>query len=599
MECDIEKIKHVLFLSGTNIDKEKFLKLSKCISRDYHIKHLIKAGRRTSIFKCLTAIAFIPVIFYLFKENIPFIENKFLEVVSLNNNVFILILYVTSILVLLIQLCKDLKNINNKLQYIKYIFSAKAPKTPHSLWETIQGSVMDGQITMAAEKMLHMKTKTACYFSGEPYYDIRLVSTINIAFSKRSDYRRWKKEYKHHFKKYAIETIVNVTDSNHFNEEKKELKVSTYVFGTLFISGFFKTMHRKLTDGAKNKHITMTLDIPYDIKDTYSRQFAKYVIELATTPDYYKWSNESQPTNFRPEDDYRISIKSIDYVDEKKIKGPIQYILQEQKNKLKKEISIPVKKYFAIPHLTMEEENKHQKLIKAQPAIGFTVTKSIDNAYDGCILPRTNIGMKADCIIALGGAEQNLGLLYLINKVRWDKRVQITSAKIGIVENSFDDGAEFDFMVGSESLVHAVNNKIKGRELGNYSKNQADVFSIKLSSMYSDSSKECVLYGIYGYSAQATKLTTVVFLNELFNNYMRTKGIPGTGKNSSPILTYKYGGVNESIDEYLNSILRNVMNQGVIADPINEADEQLREWANILADRMMIGVNHAETTLRD
>lgn len=244
-----------------------------------------------------------------------------------------------------------------------------------------------------------------------------------------------------------------------------------------------------------------------------------------------------------------MTVYGIDFLDDKDWYKKNSFFHRMKigcQNLFSKKIRIPIKRFIAVPS-----------------------TRNCEQEIDNILLPHMVKSNQLEFGMTLGGAEQNLALLYLVNRNRWMRDKEPygyiegrSGLKVGIAENSFDNYNENGFLVGTEGLVYGVTNRLKGRISANEIHNQAEVYYLSIG--------EFKLFCIYGYSAPMTKMCSMKFL--YFYQHEKKDFIPGKVKETKQLLNYEKK-LNEKEDFFSSEFLKD----WDIKDIINHESE-LMNW---------------------
>ncbi len=525
---------NIVLLLGNNIDKKQMDQVRLNVTNDYHIKKAISSARLK--YRLLIIISLIGLITFLLGAGDYITIQK---IPNLKNH---LLIYVTELLMLIItgySLAGDIKSATEDTmhikQYLKYLFSKKSPKSPLQIWNIQSGSVSDSQISAALSRMYGNRLKT--YFTGMPYYDIRPIDCITISFKDSiASYIKHYFIYKKFFREYATRNYAGNADDEMFINKERKLNISTSVYGILFFSEFLKSIYgdqidqlssskkikmivrsdffekvpHKNASKKRNKTKTETVTVTNTAEgietstekvktivrieknklfsekaSATGKLLGRTLVELCTSPQYFEWAANGSCTG-----EQVLEICGITYMDQ-----PDSYknhsIIRRLQDIRNRRFTIPVKRFIAVP-----KGNKgtiHEELLIPE-------LSDMDQMKMGLIL---------------GGAEQNLGLQYLVNRLRWNeenRKNRNNHVKMGIAENAFEDYHKMDYLIGTENLVYGVTNTIHSRLLSN-NKNKAEVFEIRIN--------QNIFYNIYGYSALSTKMATFFFLKN-YDNISKT-----------------------------------------------------------------------------
>lgn len=439
-----------IFIVGNNVDKKLVEKVRNVISRDKDIRRLISRGTTMiflKFFLVLTAFGF--------------------SVYGLLGTEFRISFTIPGLIIAVfsfVSFCKDCMEMKEKsmsiIGYMKYIFSKSRPGTPHDIWRYIPGSVADIQMVNTCKHV--NDAEIGVMYAGMPYYDTIFIDRIYVRWHTEGKKMKWlhrlrqKISYYRFLDDFSQRTIIAMADKRYFKKENKHIEYSNSVFGILFSSMYIESEVRRLdlTYSKENK-----IKIVICIKDKAERRYAEEWIRYCTNPDTFEIVPEGQPCT--------LEITGIS-------------VLRNQKSaKPGKSIAIPVKRFIALPVCKSSQDKS--------PFPDVTKTE------EGCN------------IICIGGAEQNLALQACINSYRWQNKSDRTGCEIGFAENVLDNVSDSGFLAGTEGLVYGVRGSVIGRMISSQTSScRSEVYRLCWSK---PALKGVNMYGIYGYSAMATKMT--------------------------------------------------------------------------------------------
>lgn len=357
------------------------------------------------------------------------------------------------------------KEIFNLLSYYRYAWSEKAPKHPADLWHTLGANPSDSQILLPAAKLTNHNASFV--YTGQPYFHIKAVDTITLQWNGTwRDYIKIRRLYRRFFKEYAIQTLTSHAEDAQYALEQRTLKVSHSVFGILFVSSFFKTLLGEKWFGNETLQVSFDKQLP-----DHDRNIGKELLKLCSSPASLSFLEEG-----------KIEMVEIDYLDGGG-KRSFRWV-QDFRNK---KLRLPVKRFISLP-------------------------------VDDSILQK-------ETVLSLGGAEQNLALVYFVNRARWEN----PACTIGIAENAFDDYRMTKFQVGTESLVYGIKKELVGREVEDKNRASAEVFSFSVGGIH--------VISVYGYSAPMTKIAALKLLKNIVEN--NKQELPWYATEVRGILTYE------------------------------------------------------------
>lgn len=505
------------FLAGNNFDKVKSLKITKKINRDPHIIKLIRVGKNPwkHFFYLLIFMAFF---YFNSKDLFNKIKGYTTEGNDLFDQAFVVLIFfvVWEFINIRSSIHSQSKDIFNLWTYFKYARSKKSPSYPSDLWHYFGANPSDSQILIPASNLA--KENTFIY-TGQPYFEIRCIDTVKLKYTGTIwDYLKLRKSYTKLFKNFAIRTLTSYTDQNQVASEERRLKNSFATFGILFFSEVLKTFfeHPKLRSSTQEDG---RVQIQIAVDDEIHMEFAEEWLKLCTN----------------------MNVAEIAKIDSRQLENPmfivneLTFLEESKKKKLfrkwhqfwSKELEIPAKRFIALP----TKNSKVNSLLNAE---------------------------NPTQLMSLGGAEQNLGLMYLVNAARWKQ-----SSYIGIAENIFDDYRHLQFSIGTESLVYGVKNEMIGRGDGikKRESDTAEVFSFFINNLE--------ILCVYGYSAPITKMAALQLLKKIEQD--EHQSIPTKATQIKNSLVYKVRWQGPSFYE------SDVMQKWDSEDHINGAYEQFLE----------------------
>lgn len=468
-----EKRDRYLFLCGNNIDKALQMDVQRNISQNKDAKRLIKFGTWKLCFSFIfvaLSLAFLIIGFYQVVQSKEYIE--YFDIAS----VIAFILCVK----FMYNLLSDIKSLKEQgmelVKYIRYlfIFSKDRPKSPLDIWCQLPGSLVDAQMINTIHKIVadnaNEKVEIDVMYTGIPYYDVEFIYNVYVRWEdgskgikavRRQFMRWWHARYKF-FAEYSFKTVIAIAKKEYFNGKVKKVSFSNAIFGILFSSTYFKSELDRIDYFCDKK-----IKIDIDIDDDEDKKWCTEWIKSATASNCFTLNEEDKGT------------ENKDY-----LKLKIVGIKRQGQRKAKRKwglgvINIPVTRFYVYPR----GRDNLPKAINPYPA-------TLD----------ANFKYKVFC---LGGAEQNMALQHIVTEAKWSSKDRIQGYnKIGIAENVFDELKQDGFLVGTEGLVYGIREKLLGRRVPDQDNScRAEVYNLKWKEY-----DNIDFYGVYGYSAMATKI---------------------------------------------------------------------------------------------
>lgn len=539
---------NMLFITGTNVERTSVKKFKREISHDRDIKKLIRIGLFSVKWIPFVGLGLVATLFILFI--VPFIRGiKYNAELDVYTNILnwvqnaltfdlspipiavTCILFAIILAGTIVEIIRYIIELKEKLpafrKAIRVIFKLKPPKTPLELWDVLQASIMDAQLTTSAERLFD--TDVSLIYGGIPYYELLLVDSVYLKWEGSNiSYRRIKSHYRKFFRDFAKKTLRSEIDSKYFSNQPR-LQVSNCVFGVLFLSEYLQSFIQSQKLCNNGKYLIDCNCIQNGVKDKYSNRYfrtnhksegvaykaAMEVMGYSTNPTFFTFSKDS---------DFNVTLKvcNIDFIGIDKKEGSRNSRREvDQFCKRNEIIRIPIKKLISLP---FDQKNSNDPL----PPL---------------VLNPKNRTIKFKDVLVLGGAEQNIVLSNLINKFKWryDGTINANAQYyyLGFAENIFDSfGLEnnldqpntapgnIDFLVGTEGFVYGkLNGFIRSKIEQDESKNKAEVFRLDINGIH--------YYFVYGYHAVSTKIATLKYFvyNESTNKRIRNTFIPGKYNN--------------------------------------------------------------------
>lgn len=192
---------NMLFITGTNVERTSIKNYRQAISHDRDIKKLIRKGLYSTRFNPIASmlLSMLSIIIVpswkLIVSLLDAINNANLtwgELVKILFSFDIkLVSTITAVLFIVISIFQYMKagsDYRKEFQKdkpdlrraFKFLFCSKAPKTPLELWDILQASIMDAQLTTSAERLFD--TDVALIYGGMPYYETMLLDSIYISW---------------------------------------------------------------------------------------------------------------------------------------------------------------------------------------------------------------------------------------------------------------------------------------------------------------------------------------------------------------------------------------------------------------------------------
>lgn len=474
---------------GNNIDKGQLNKEKKVLSRDKDIRSMIWYSKIRMLCSIIIAVMAIIGVF----QNIAGGYQEYVQHISAKgwkSYIFDLVI----IIITCFAITNDFKSLSeesmNFFNCCRHIFLGSM--NPLKYWNVNLGSVSDVQIAGALSRNIDGDVEH--YYSGIPCFQVRAIDSIVLSIDVKGippfKIRRLYRKCLHEF---YIKTYIGNADEKLFEDNERRISASNSVFGILFMSKFLMEIYNKYVnvEGDKpKKKIRIGVDgkgLIASPDQFEKREFAETFLKYCTSPKYFEWSDCTKCSDNN--DSVIINIEDISFIDDAKRK----------QSYCKKSIRIPVKRHVAIPSDQMEEK------------------------------------LNTGTLLFPGGAEQNLGLQYYINKYIWRSEEKY-GPSLGFAENAFCDYRGNDFLVGTEGLVYGVTELIKSRDQKKL-KSVAEVINFGWENL------NC--FCVYGYSAIATKMSIIVLLYRLqilkdmnVENTVTSERVPGRFNNKLFLLTF-------------------------------------------------------------
>ncbi len=453
--------------------------MRKAMAKDKDIRRLLWWSKSYCVFVLVLVSVFCALCIFCDGFS-KFIEEKTRFLWNINNQEYIaasivFVLYFGGLFFNLL----DLKSYSVKLwKGICYLFKRKRPRCPSDLWNAYQGSVSDSQIINTAQSLIHHVEKdypVAGIYSGVPYFLPIFINAFGFRWHTKGwnwvrRFRRW-----NFFRKFALQTIFSKADDKVFSDVTKRPLSSNAVFGVLYSSSYFlmeynrlKKKHEKLK--RKNKirdDASFKIRVYFNLGNSKENRIAKEWMQYVTVPELFEFVSESENMD--------LEICQL-------------YLGARRGGRPRRGILLPVKRYIVLP----DGWDKNQTPFPQN-------TKKLYN--------------NQTIMLALGGAEHNLALQSVIGYYRWhlDER---KGCKVGIAENMFEPIDENDFLVGTEEMVYGITRRILSRDTFG-SKNSSRKGTVYCMNLKVDPSCWIKFYGVYGYSAMATKIMGCYTLGNL------------------------------------------------------------------------------------
>lgn len=530
--------RNMLFITGTNVERTSIKNYKQTISRDPDIKKLMRRGLFT--LKHLPYISFfLSLLFLIISVSVNVIIPLILKadpassitswisalipfdvkLVSPSFMIFFLILSFVIIVVETRDYVITFSDHHNSLKKaVTLIFRSKAPKNPLELWDILQASIMDAQLTTSAERLFN--TDVALMYGGTPYYDTLLVDSIYLKWDvpEKITIFEMRKHFNRLFTTHSKRTILGEIEQNYFPTVER-LQVSNCVFGILFLSEYIQSFIQKFYPDATKKfridyEQTGNPSVFWDTIDSNQSTHlhslaARALMGYSTNPSFFTFSERDDLSG-------TITIDHIDFISKKNLPDPDtlrQKITNLKKNnqinkycKKNKIIRIPVKKLIALPFGQTDFNDPLPKSL-------VDLDKRVEKFFGALVL---------------GGAEQNIILSTLINIYKWRKDSGIDNNPdcryYGFAENVIDAKGlleteqhhaiapkNIEYLIGTEGFVYGVPTRTAVGKIVNIDDcRQAEVFKLVINKF--------PYYFIYGYHAVATKIATLKFFVSLTND---------------------------------------------------------------------------------
>lgn len=504
-------MKEYIFLLGNNIDRKFLVDVKKKISKDKDIRKLIRYSRRLIFIEIVLLLCSLtPILVEMIKNlNLDFILEYIRdyggeEFIKLLMNC-ISVVFSFTFLIAFYNFIKNIQEVRQEglkfFKYIQYLLSPSAPRVPSELWSFFSGSVMDAQIISAFQSMLTFKNinresiKIKTMYAGKPYYTSYYIDSIYIKWNCSNDWFekiKIKRRYKKFLKEFSFKTYIQTEDKTAFKDENQRIGYSNCVFGMYFSSQYLKkeleTQGKVVRQLARPKTDDEKYRICIKISDKEKSEIANEWMRYSTDPSSFTISSSADEIN----NNSIIEVVDINYFPQKERKLKHRLVDQFTKWRCQRgSIRIPIKKIIVFPNENNEMGQNYY----------FPYSKK---SYDNNIV-----------YVCLGGAEQNLALQHLILTYQWNYESSEKSL-FGLAENEFETLNNNLFMMGCENFVYGFRNTRMNRDnmvsddtpIEKHS-NYATIYELNLKSVKNR------FYGIYGFSAMATKIAALYFLYNL------------------------------------------------------------------------------------
>lgn len=329
-----------------------------------------------------------------------------------------------------------------------------------SVWSPFLSNLSDAQVLLLGTTF-QGERPVNYFFCAEPYYRVRFIDSLilRLNIEPESIRKLWEKTRDDVAKSLAAKFLVENLDLP--IKDAFEPFSSGFGYGILALSRFFK----ELTNLFKGQ-----LSVGFNIEGE-GQFFAKECIELVAAPEAVSFESPEK------------SDVTITALFESRKYRPLS----------DDELRVPIKRPFALP--------KNLLTGNVEP-----------RAY----LPRSDsvaMGEQAS-ILFVGGAEHNLPLLHVVNRLRWEKKY-----RIGIAENKFCTVGSHKFLIGSENFVYGIGPAgregmvgFMTRERLEASKQNCEILSFRVPA---EKSTEFQAFCVYGYSAVMTRIGAAILAEAL------------------------------------------------------------------------------------
>lgn len=590
--------RNMLFITGTNLERTMLKDFQRVICRDRDIRRLIRIGRYELRWKpVVSMIGFLVILSWFIgsiceplSELIEKLPLYFLRLVPLAISFFPFATFAS-----FIQSTPDqIKKFSFKWKELKpafgFIFKSIPPKSPLELWNILQGSIMDAQITTSAERLFD--TDVALIYGGMPYYELLLIDKIHFSWICSNDlnFRKINRQYNKFFRNYSKSTVLAEIRQKYYKDSVR-LQISNCVFGILFFSEYlqsfirdnFKPLKEKIYIDCSKLHPPDTL--VNDYKELYQKLYKQYyaaneLMGYCTNPSFFTFKEPKNPS-------ITLVIDRIDIIEPKSQTGTVNIFKRlqtefelrcnERNARLSGKLSVPIKKTISVPINQTDLCNPVPDLVLKH----FSKDSETREALVLGGAEQNSKDSKTREALVLGGAEQNIIISNLVNAYKWrpDRtgQPQRDHHYYGFAENAFDSQGLLEinpdqkippkgveYLIGTEGFVYGLpDRKILGKKADENDQRCAEIFRLDLDGFN--------FYFIYGYHAIATKISSLKFFIHLANGM--TAYIP---QNDRSRITYTLTNKKDGTFKEL----RDFWDEG---DPINSDELSLKTKLNSIS----------------
>ena len=453
----------IAFFLGNNIDKNELDNLNSYISKDHHIKRLVRCGS----LKC-----WIVVISFLFLVtgivlNILSSDKSISEIMKQKYIIIAIIIFIYYTISFVNDFIEAGGKIFTAIQFIPYLIKPNRRRNPLNIWSFYQGSNIDAQIVNTATYYLQDKYNCKVYYTGQPYFDYFFLDSIECQWNHtkiRNFFFRIR-----FFMDFSVKNMMAYADKAPFKDGEKLIECSNSVFGILFSSMYLK---KCLSNGYYKGKLKIHITAQEQRKKDFIIEWMDCCIG---SNNWYEVSSEEKPD---------LIVSDMIYYSTNEIKA--EKLLSRIRSSLKR----LHERKFIIP-------------------IKRLIVKETDNFVN------SRKGIKK--WIVLGGAEQHLGLQSMMNNYRRNKEYEI-----GYAENLFDvESKQCKLCVGTEGIVYTVGKHVLAR----ITNKQNVTKKAKVFKMIIKEDEEMEVICVYGLSAMMTKIALITLLAAIKTN--NNQYIPG------------------------------------------------------------------------
>lgn len=522
---DVSKYEKIIVLCGGNYDRKQLLKIYDALAED---KDLIDVSR----FKIKFARSYIK---YLMLIVIGILMTSVFGL-PIFPPLFSWIIFVSGILIMIYPLIKTIIGLKFDIDIQKVIaeLRKKDPnklKTDHAIlnefrksvnqtyydhpascWRPLEGHVSDAQTAMclvhAVNEMSAKKPDISLVYAGEPYYSNLFIDSISISIvgSKcvNDEIRKLKKVIEECIENHTIRYYLTACFKSNFETNTNRLNHGAYVFGIRFLSQFISDFRDRYYGINSKQKMRVCIDEKHILPDSEKSRAIEYLLRASSSPEVLEFIREEDIEN---SDVMTIKINDLIYMRETEEKENAHPNTRNRKNTETNLFHLPIKLPIVLAKKSDGDNN---------PAIS------------GALLGTDR--SKKTLIFAIGGTEQNMAIIPFVVNQFWSMKPSLRG--VGLNENLFSTSS---WNLGTEDLVYSarrrarnyIGNDIVPRETSgsiktsiysfdNVRHDRRDMYKKFEDSYDKDHYCKLDLIGIYGCSAAATKMVSMLLFKELF-----------------------------------------------------------------------------------